>query len=76
MAHSYQLGLVPGTRLESRSGRIFVIVGVHTVLQAVQMLEVYSAAYGTVHYEEPLKSFEIRLGHSPRFGLPSVAILP
>ena len=22
----------------------------------------YSAAYGTVHYEEPLKSFEIRVG--------------
>ena len=37
---------------------------------------VYSAAYGTVHYKEPLKSFEIRVGHSPGFGLPSVAILP
>ena len=32
----------------------------------------YSAAYGTEH----LKSFEIRLGHSPGFGFPSVAILP
>ena len=29
----------------------------------------------TVHYKEPLKSFEIRVGHSPGFGLPSVAIL-
>ena len=31
---------------------------------------------GTVHYKEPLKSFEIRVEHSPGFGLPSVAILP
>ena len=30
----------------------------------------------TVHYKEPLKSFEIRVGHSPGFGVPSVAILP
>ena len=30
----------------------------------------------TVHCKEPLKSFEIRVGHSPGFGLPSVAILP
>ena len=37
---------------------------------------VHSAAYGTVHCKEPLKSFEIRVGHSPGFGLPSVAILP
>ena len=29
-----------------------------------------------VHYKEPLKSFEIRVGHIPAFGLPSVAILP
>ena len=34
----------------------------------------YSAAYGTVHYKEPLKSLEIRVG--PGFGLPSVAMLP
>ena len=27
-------------------------------------------------YSEPLKSFEIRVGHSPGFGLPSVAIMP
>ena len=25
---------------------------------------VYIAAYGTVHYKEPLKSIEIRVGHS------------
>ena len=37
---------------------------------------VYGPAYGTVHYKEPLKSFEIWVGHSPGFGLPSVAILP
>ena len=35
-----------------------------------------SAAYGTVHYKEYLKPFEIKVGHSPVFGLPSVAILP
>ena len=47
----------------------------YTVLQTVQSPEVYSALYGTVHYKEPWKSFEIRVGHSPGFGLPSVAIL-
>ena len=36
----------------------------------------YNTAHGTVHYKEPLKSFEIRVGHSPGFGLLSVAILP
>ena len=52
------------TRLESRSGRIFVIVVcAYTVLQTVQRHGVYSAAYGTVHNKEPLKSFEIRVGH-------------
>ena len=44
----------------------------YIVLQAVQRPGVYSAAYGTVHYQEPLKSFEIRVGHSLGFGLPSV----
>ena len=48
----------------------------YTVLQTVQKHGVYSVAYGTVHYKEPLKSFEIKVGHSPNFGLPSVAILP
>ena len=37
----------------------------YTVLQTVQRPGVCSAAYGTVHYKEPLKSFEIRVGHSP-----------
>ena len=46
----------------------------YTVLQIVH--GVYSVAYGTVHFKEPLKSFEIRIGHSPGFGLPSVTILP
>ena len=50
-----------------------------TVLQTVQrhgvIIGVYSAAYGTVHYKEPLKSFELRVGHSPCFVFPSVAIL-
>ena len=35
-----------------------------------------SAVYSTVHYKEPLKLFEIRVGHSPGFGFPAVAILP
>ena len=48
----------------------------YTVFETVQMPGVYSAAYGTVHYNEPLKSFEIRVEHSPGFGLISVAILP
>ena len=48
----------------------------YTVLQTVQRHGVYSAAYGTVHYKEPLKSFEIRVGQCPSSRLPSVAILP
>ena len=32
----------------------------YTVLQTVQRLGMYSAAYGTVHYKEPLKSLEIK----------------
>ena len=39
----------------------------YTVLQTVQRHGVYSAAYGTVHYKEPLKSFKIRVGHSHGF---------
>ena len=78
MAHSYRLGLVTW-RYQVR-----IPVGpdichrgcAYTVLQSVQRHGMYSAAYGTVHYEEPLRSFEIRVGHSPGFGLPSVAILP
>ena len=76
MAHSYRLVLVTW-RYQVR-----IPVGpdichrgcAYTVLQTVQRHVVYSAAYGTVHYEEPLKSFEIRVGHSPGFQLPSVAI--
>ena len=48
----------------------------YTVLKTVQRHGVYSAVYGTVHFEKPLKSFEIREGHSPGFGLLSAAILP
>ena len=78
MAHSYRLGLVTwGCHV-----RIPVETDIchrgcaYTVLQTVQRHGVYSAAYGTVQYKEPLKSFEIRVGHSPGSGLPSVAILP
>ena len=43
----------------------------YTVLQN----GMYSAVYDTVLYKEPLQSFEIRVGHSPGFGIFSVAIL-
>ena len=33
---------------------------IYTVLEAVQRPGLYSAAYGSVHYKEPLKSFGIR----------------
>ena len=78
MAHSYRLGLVTwwyqvripvGTDI-CRRGRAYA------VLQTVQRHGVYRTAYGIVHYKEPLNSFEIKVGHSPGFGLPSVAILP
>ena len=74
MAHSYRLELVTWRY------QVWSDIGhrgyAYTVHQTVQMSGVYSAAYGTVHYEEPSKSFEIRVGHSSGFGLSSVAILP
>ena len=78
MAHSYRLGLV------TWGYQIWIPVGTnichrgcaYPVRQTVQRHEVNGAAYSTVHYKEPLKSFEIRVGHSPGFGLLSVAILP
>ena len=78
MAHRYRLGLVT-CRYQVR-----IPVGTdichrccaYTMLQTVQRPGVYSAAYGTVHYREPAKSFKIRVGQSPDFGLPTVAILP
>ena len=78
MAHSYRLGLItwryqvriPVWKYICRRGCAY------TVLQTLKRPGVYSAACGTVHYKEPLKSFEIRVGHSPGFGFPSVAILP
>ena len=73
MAHSYRLRLVTWRYQEPDiSHRGFA----YTVLQTVQRYGVYSAAYGTVHYREPSKSFEIRVGHNPGFGLPPVTILP
>ena len=69
MTHSSRLELVTWGMLESRSGRIFgCALTVH--IQTVQRPGVYSAAYSTVHYYEPLKSFEIRVGHSPSFWPP------
>ena len=78
MAHSYRLGLVTwGYHVRIPVGTDICHRGcAYTVLQIVQRNGVYSAAYGTVHYKEPFKSFEIRVVHSPGFGLPFVAILP
>ena len=45
------------------------------MLQTVQRHGVCSAVLGPVHYKEPLKSFEIRVGHSPCSGIPSITIL-
>ena len=78
MAHSYRLVLVTlGYQVRKQIGSDICHRG-YTMLQSVQRHGVYSAAYGrpTVHYKEPLKSLEIRVGHSHGFGLPSVAILP
>ena len=62
---------------ESRSGCIFVIVVVHIQgSKTVQMHGVYRNFFGTVHFKESSKSFEIRVGHSLGFGLSFVAILP
>ena len=69
MALSYRLGLVIwGYQVRIPVGMDICHRGcAFTVLQTVQRHEVYSAAYGTVHYKEHLKSFEIRVGHSPGF---------
>ena len=77
MAHSYRLVLVTwGYQVRIPVGSDTCHRGwAYTAHQTVQMHGVYSAVYGTVHYKEPLKSFKIRVGHSPGFGLPSVAIL-
>ena len=45
-----------GAGLESRPGRILVIKVVH--IQCSNCPGVCSADYGTVHYKEPLKSFD------------------
>ena len=78
MTHSYQLGLKT-CRYQVRIpvGPYICYRGcAYRVLQTVQSPEVFSATYGTVHYKESLKSFEIKVGHSSGFGLLSVAILP
>ena len=78
MAHSYRLGLVTWMY------QVRIPVGpdichrgcAYTMFQTVQRHGVYSAANGTVHYKEPLRSLEIRVWHSLGFALPSVPILP
>ena len=60
---------------KSRSGRIFIIVVVHTQCsKLVKGMEYIQCCLW--YYKEPLVLFKIRVGHSPGFGLPSVAILP
>ena len=76
MDQSYRLGIVTwGYQVRIPVGTDICHCGcAYTVLQIVKRHGVYSAAYGTVHYKEPLKSFEIRVGHSPGFRFPSVAM--
>ena len=70
--------------LTLQAGSYYIPVGSHichrgcayTVLQTVQRHRVYSTVCGPLHYKEPLKSFKIRVGHCPGFGLPSLALLP
>ena len=78
MAHSYRLGLVTWRyQLRIAVGPDICHRGcAYTVVLTVQSNGVYSVVYGNVHYKEPLKSFEIRVGHIPSFRLPSVVILP
>ena len=77
MAQSYRLGLVTWRyQVRIPVGPDICHRGCsYTVFQTAQRPGVYSAAYSTVHYKEPLESFEIRVGHSPGFGPNSVAIL-
>ena len=74
MSHSYRLVFVTwGYQLRLPVGPVICQRGcAYAVLQTVQIHGMYSAVYGTAHYKEP---FEIIVGHSPGFGLPSVAIL-
>ena len=74
MAHSYRLGLVTwrypvripvGPDICHRG--FAVVVQCCTVLQTVQRHKVCSAVYDDVHYKEPFKLFEIRIGHSSGF---------
>ena len=50
-------GLNPG-----RGGYLLSCLCIYSALNCY-MACMYSAAYGTVHYKEPLKSFKIRVGH-------------
>ena len=62
---------VRSTGFESRPRRDICHCGrAYTVFQSHQRSAVCGDIYGTVHRKEPK-----RVGHSPDFGLPSVAIL-
>ena len=68
IAHSYRQhgacnlevpGLYPG-----RAGYLSSWLCIYSAPNCSKAWSVYSAAYATVYYKEPLKSFEIRVGHS------------
>ena len=68
MAHSYRLHgacnlEVPGSN-PGRAGYLSSWFCLYSAPNCSKAWSVYSAAYATVYYKEPLKSFEIRVGHS------------
>ena len=68
MAHSYRLHgacnlEVPGSN-PGRAGYLSSWFCIYSAPNCSKAWSVYSAAYATVYYKEPLKSFEIRVGHS------------
>ena len=68
MAHSYRLHRacnleVPGSN-PGRAGYLSSWLCIYSAPNCSNAWSVYSAAYATVYYKEPLKSFEIRVGHS------------
>ena len=68
MAHSYRLHgacnlEIPGSN-PGRAEYLSSLFCIYSAPNCSKAWSVYSAAYVAVHYKEPLKSFEIRVGHS------------